>query len=445
MATFTDPGSPPKDVVYVLSENELASYYTTLEEIPEYRKMFESTSSDGSHQSTGALLKNEKNENEFKPKNTSSSLTINKDKDIQLTQLSSNAHLPGGVSNDTIIEVQETGPSLIDVDSSPILSNFNPFSLKEDQNNNITNRIKNKKDQISIDTSDKIIERNVNELNNDTDDQSSVNHGHEEVNNLVCKKCFGFKPERTHHCSVCKRCILKMDHHCPWLGNCVGFYNYKFFMLFLFYGVLYIYFQCITIAITLIIKVKITSDFLNDLLFYEENAKKLWAIHIFMSFTLGSAVTCLFVSHIFENLFDNYTTLELFDKQKRIREFRFKRNRELRKRELDELENDIKELEMEIESNPSLLDIDSKRNNLKSIKTKYEEKLKEFNHPRNRSSRHTSESPRNIPKSILHNPYDLGKKENFYQIFGKDPKLWLIPVSSSLGDGYHFPRNEYHE
>jgi len=30
MATFTDPGSPPKDVVYVLSENELASYYTTL-------------------------------------------------------------------------------------------------------------------------------------------------------------------------------------------------------------------------------------------------------------------------------------------------------------------------------------------------------------------------------------------------------------------------------
>jgi len=149
-----------------------------------------------------------------------------------------------------------------------------------------------------------------------------------------------------------------------------------------------------------------------------------------MSFTLGSAVACLFVSHIFENLLDNYTTLELFDKQKRIREFRFKRNRELRKKELDELENEIKELEMEVESNPSLLDIDSKRNNLKNIKTKYEEKLKEYNNPRNRSSRHTSESPRNIPKSVLHNPYDLGKKENFYQIFGKDPKLWFIPVSS---------------
>ncbi|ROT64888.1 putative palmitoyltransferase ZDHHC16 [Penaeus vannamei] len=30
----------------------------------------------------------------------------------------------------------------------------------------------------------------------------------------VCKKCIAPKPPRTHHCSVCNRCILKMDHHC---------------------------------------------------------------------------------------------------------------------------------------------------------------------------------------------------------------------------------------
>lgn len=30
----------------------------------------------------------------------------------------------------------------------------------------------------------------------------------------ICKKCIEPKPPRTHHCSVCNRCILKMDHHC---------------------------------------------------------------------------------------------------------------------------------------------------------------------------------------------------------------------------------------
>lgn len=30
----------------------------------------------------------------------------------------------------------------------------------------------------------------------------------------ICKKCIAPKPARTHHCSVCNRCVLKMDHHC---------------------------------------------------------------------------------------------------------------------------------------------------------------------------------------------------------------------------------------
>ena len=41
------------------------------------------------------------------------------------------------------------------------------------------------------------------------------------------------KPERAHHCRTCNACILKFDHHCPWLNQCVGLGNERYFILFM--------------------------------------------------------------------------------------------------------------------------------------------------------------------------------------------------------------------
>ena len=44
------------------------------------------------------------------------------------------------------------------------------------------------------------------------------------------------RPERCHHCIKCKRCVLRMDHHCNFLNICVGLKNYRPWMIFLFYS-----------------------------------------------------------------------------------------------------------------------------------------------------------------------------------------------------------------
>jgi len=157
-----------------------------------------------------------------------------------------------------------------------------------------------------------------------------------------CNKCDKFKPARTHHCSICRTCVLKMDHHCPWVNNCVGFRNYKFFCLFLMYvTVVALWFVAAAIPYIWASHFRISSP--TDL--------QLLVLFI-VCLTFGLALTCFASAH-FNYALKNLTTLESFSKGL--------------------------------------------------------------------------------------NPYDLGYRGNWSQVFGNSPVFWFLPVRTSNGDGINYP------
>ena len=105
-----------------------------------------------------------------------------------------------------------------------------------------------------------------------------------------CKVCEVVKPPRAHHCSLCNKCVLRMDHHCPWVGNCIGLLNHKLFWLFLFYSIAGM------LSMGFMLR---SSDY----------GKYKYQGVMMASFAASAAVGLLFISHTFF-IFKNWSSIE---------------------------------------------------------------------------------------------------------------------------------------
>ena len=122
----------------------------------------------------------------------------------------------------------------------------------------------------------------------------------------MCQRCLQTKPDRTHHCSQCNQCVLKMDHHCPWVANCIGFYNYKFFLNMLFYASIASAFITVS-SYCVFIGALATEDMNTKLQFYIITA---WLLTCFFCVV----ITGFFCFHLWL-AWSQYTTIEFCEKK----------------------------------------------------------------------------------------------------------------------------------
>ena len=79
-----------------------------------------------------------------------------------------------------------------------------------------------------------LIERNDNDNNNHNTKSLNKDRNQNQYMASYCDVCeiYQYPNLNIRHCDDCDCCILGHDHHCPWMGKCVGKKNMFWFILF---------------------------------------------------------------------------------------------------------------------------------------------------------------------------------------------------------------------
>src|SRR6266480_2124654 len=260
-----------------------------------------------------------------------------------------------------------------------------------------------------------------------------------------CKKCAAKKPDRAHHCSTCRRCVLKMDHHCPWLATCVGLRNYKAFVLFLIYLTSFCW-VCFAISASWLWGSVVKDGHIDE---------NMMPVHFILlavlSGIIGLVIGGFAAWHVYLTT-RNQTTIESLEKTRYLSPLRAQIQTHLQRQPrtyvdqenhtLGEHLRDIGSRLTEIHANalPGVLRPEEGEERTSPSPTPAQRSLRqnlsysalEAQRERDRYTEYLDEQD----SEHLPNAFDLGWWLNAKQVFGPNPLLWWVPICNSEADGW---------
>lgn len=286
-----------------------------------------------------------------------------------------------------------------------------------------------------------------------------------------CKKCQVPKPDRTHHCSTCKRCVLKMDHHCPWLATCLGLHNYKTFVLFLIYTTLFCWVCFVSTAYWTWVEIFASRQYLSEF------APVQVIILAVLAGIIGLVITGFTAWHIYLCV-RGQTTIECLEKTRYLAGVRRKVEQNRQEQQVHhrrgQSEGGISEslqraggqiLEFHANAVPGVSRYEegeehpsptsSVRHTFSQTPTRQaqysdlpvhrqespaQQALKKSysGYEADRERERYEEYLDDKETSKMPNAFDLGWRKNLEHVFGPSRWLWFLPVCNTTGDGWRW-------